>query len=526
MTLSSPNLEIRALPKVTPAGVEYTGVAPDTDLRYRVMPAGIKEEVLLQSEHAPKEFRFHLADPKGVLGAARRQPDGSYRFDARIDSDVVIGLAAPFAYEERSSGSGDPAAHAPVSRDPKSAIMTVVPVKGGFDVRVGVDPNWLAGKRYPLVLDPTVEFSDANGAMFAGWNSYASQGCGGCHTLNRTSDLAAGTFTNPNYDHQPGRSFFRFDLSSIPQGSKVSGATLGLYTSACLGDDTDTTGTYYYCDDHDYWVALHQLDSYWNESNTFDQLAQITNPTAFTSYYQPRFNIYAPCTGCFWMYFNMTAQVQRWIDRSVPNNGFVAKLSPEPYNVGGPYWNYRGSMGWSYGNLPFLRVTYTSGPLPPVIKPDNRCQTTSPPFRRGIRDTGDQTVTVWNENFFYFRESTSFTWRRAAGYVDLCLYDMGWHLNYYGKNGGKPSQVTDWFDYVCDSFYGEPAGCFRLRPHHFISSSKTHYIENYDEIPRTETFYIPDQYLFKLRVTWSNDDAGVSYGHYPAGLGTYALLDF
>jgi YD repeat-containing protein len=59
------------------------------------------------------------------------------------------------------------------------------------------------------------------------------------------------------------------------------------------------------------------------------------------------------------MRFGMTSQVQKWVNRTVANNGFVARLSSELYNIGGPYWSYLGDRGTAVGNLPYLQVTYT-----------------------------------------------------------------------------------------------------------------------------------------------------------------------
>jgi hypothetical protein len=303
------------------------------------------------------------------LGAVHAQPDGSYRFDAEVGEGVVMGLAAPYAYEEATpeeNRPGGPAVAAPTLPGPASAHMSVVSAGDGFDVITSVDADWLEGKSFPIVLDPTVTFSHAAGTMLAGFGAYKAKSgsCGGTCPINTTSaDLAAGTFTNENKDWQPGRSFMRFDLSAIPPGSKVSSAELGLYTNACLGDDTnDPTIDDYYCDQNSYTVNLQQLNGAWGSSSTYNDLSAITSSSAFASYSTPPFTVSGQCSaGCFWMKFAMADQVQRWVNRSVVNHGFAVKLLDESLpNLGGPYWSHLGQRGTAIGNPPYLKVTHTA----------------------------------------------------------------------------------------------------------------------------------------------------------------------
>lgn len=115
----------------------------------------------------------------------------------------------------------------------------------------------------------------------------------------------------------------------------------------------------YYCDQHDYTVELHQLDGPWTTSSTYDQIAAVTDAQAFSSLYQPRFTIVAPCSGCFWENFDVTSKAQNWVNSPSTNYGFIAKLQTEPYSIGGPFWSYLGSQGLGGGYPPpYLSVTY------------------------------------------------------------------------------------------------------------------------------------------------------------------------
>jgi RHS repeat-associated protein len=358
VTMSAPGLVLPTPPLVAAGSVLYHAVAPSTELRYRVSPGALVEELVLTSAVAPTSFTFHIGDPSHALGTLG--PDGAgKRFSALIDGDVQVGLAAPFAYEEKDGST--PAKGVVPGIDLSSAHMTVTSSGDGWDVTESIDPEWLKGKSYPIVLDPTMTFTHAAGTMVAGSLLYIPSGCGGgCSPNTVTSDLSAGTYTDSTYDYEPARSIFRFDLSSIPQGSQIARADLGLYTIACIGNPN---GGIYYCSQHDYTVELHKLNGPWTTSSTYDQIAPLTDSSAFSSLYQPAFssNYNPPCTGCFWETYDLTSQTQAWVNAPASNYGFVAKLQTEPYSIGGPYWSYLGSYGGGNGYpAPYLTVTYTA----------------------------------------------------------------------------------------------------------------------------------------------------------------------
>src|SRR5712692_5829661 len=149
ITLSALALTVSA-PQLSSNQILYANVTTDTDLQYRTLPAGIKEELILKSALSPTTYLFHLADPAGQLGTVQQQPDGSWRFSVKIDG-LWLELAPAIAYQLPASGL--PAI------DPTSAHLSVVKAGNGFDIRISVDPVWLTGKSFPIVLDPTLNFS-------------------------------------------------------------------------------------------------------------------------------------------------------------------------------------------------------------------------------------------------------------------------------------------------------------------------------------------------------------------------------
>lgn len=149
-------------PKLVDGLVEYANVAKDTDLRYRVSAGSVKEEIVLGSAASPRSFRFHLSDPAGVLGDVARQPDGSWNFDGDVAPDLRLVLPPALAYEEKGPGE-------PVPVDPASASLDVRAVSGGYDLTISVDEQWLEGRSFPIILDPTLNLTGASGTAIDGY---------------------------------------------------------------------------------------------------------------------------------------------------------------------------------------------------------------------------------------------------------------------------------------------------------------------------------------------------------------------
>src|SRR5262249_4536747 len=157
---------------------------------------------------------------------------------------------------------------------------------------------------FPVLLDPTITVQpDTQDASFAmGCNCVASVG----------SWLAIGT--------DPGgawRAALQFDLSSIPAGTAVTSAQLGLYDdwtcpSVCGNNHT---------------IEAHRMTAPWSTSATSSQL-QFDSTVLST----------VPVTAgqvVGWLYWPITTTVQNWLSGAQPNYGLLMKRDTEPLGVGG-----------------------------------------------------------------------------------------------------------------------------------------------------------------------------------------------
>jgi RHS repeat-associated protein len=437
VTLSAPSLTISA-PSISGNQIVYAEVGNGVDLNYRVLPGGIKEQIVLHSATAPTTYTFHLADPAGQLGQVHQLPDGSWVFDVKVDG-LSLQLAPAFAYVEPRNG-------APPNIDPKSAHLVVAKLAGGFDLTISVDPTWLAGKTFPIVLDPSLNFSPL---AKTGVDFYTPNGCGGCNTVNTNGELYASTYTAGSYDLEPGRSFLQFDLSQIPAGSQVTSAQLVMEVGGCIGPTS-------MCSSHSqgYVIELHQLTGSWTTSSTWTQLSAITSSSVLVSYNQAAFS---------GTYFNetfastsLTNQVQSWVNASSSNYGFEAQLQNDTasgsYNIGGPFYCLHGTWwclnpGWS---APSLQVNYNTVPAaPPTVSAtagdQNAAVTWGVPNNGGSAITG-YTVLTQDANGNPFGSPVNACATCTSATVTGLSYGLNYRFGVYATNAVGNSPTT-WSSY-------------------------------------------------------------------------------
>lgn len=370
LTLSGPALTIAA-PTVMGRTVTYSSVAPSTDLSYTVAAASIKEELVLRSAGAPHSFSFHLADPASQLGSRRSLPSGAQLFEPGHQGEPSVQLAEPYAYQ--STGG-------PAKLDPGSAHLATVPAGDGYDLTISVDEAWLAGKAYPIVLDPTIVLQPPD-TLSAGWTYNSPSTCGGCTALTTSGPFGAGNWEGDGVDWQPIRSFFRADLSAIPPGSTINTARLTLSVAGCVS-------TVWVCSRGPYTLDIQALTGAWSGSSTYDDLLAITGTTPAATITQPPFAAGLP----FPEQWDLHDLVSHWYDGSVPNFGFVARVrgdeSPPGHNIGGPAW-CDGVIACDPQFAPALEINFT----PPRPQLQSSVLPSRPSYPRGLLVTYSTVVT-------------------------------------------------------------------------------------------------------------------------------------
>lgn len=295
-TFSLPGARI-VKPEVTQTkekhSLTYREVAADTDIVYDLNGAQVKEKLILKSAAAPTKFTFHLSDPKKLLGKPSRTALGGYRFSQEIADGIRLELASPQAWEQGHPVGLTGTAHQSLTR-----------TGDGYDIILSVDPRWLRGKTFPIVLDPTLNYIFADSTLRMASAPIGATACAGAPCpLTLSQD---GTYTVANDPTQgPTRALFRFSLFCCEATPIISAFfNQGLNNS-----------------NHAKW-DLHAVTRGLHDESTGADLAAKTDPQILGSI--PQNN-----NGSGWeASIDITAQVRAWMRREADGD-LTLKLADE-----------------------------------------------------------------------------------------------------------------------------------------------------------------------------------------------------
>ena len=339
--------------------VSFADAAADTDLQLVVTPAGVKTNLVLRSAAAPRSFRFHLSDPKGLVGAPEQQPDGSFRFDRDLGDGYRLSLAPATAYVPAEI---DPEIGPGVDRS--SATQTVTRAGDGWDIDLAVAAEWLAGKAFPVVLDPSPTFV-AGGPGTPGVD---------CHLVSGTSSgtsFCASDWREVGYNSGVSkviRTLAMFGTSSIPSNAVVSAADLDLYLYSTSGPTGPVA------------VRAHRMTASWGQGATWNSNASTydSGVTLATT------NVGLAAGHYHWAL--TPGAVQNWVSGAVANYGLMLKVVSE----GTPgVLRFNSAFHADTSRRPRLTVTYNTPPSRPMDRGVQPCaaQCASPVLTSSLTPT-------------------------------------------------------------------------------------------------------------------------------------------
>ena len=271
-----------ALPTVEGGTATYSGVLPSTDLSYVSQSSGVEEVATLKDTQAPSELTYQLSGSTGLT--PRQQPDGSV---AMVDQQGAtwFTIPVPVAFPRAAGASTG-----------RALPMSVSASGSGWLLSVDTGEAWVreALASGSVVVDPTV-------------NLETYEKC----TLNAeapTTSQCSGNFLE-GYDatHQEHHALAYYPTSSIPVGSIVVHAKLGLYLES---HSTSTAKA----------VGVYRVTRGWSTTatwNTYDGTHNWT--TAGGDYANPSENsdaVVNPSVGTAngWVYWYPTKMVQEWVN--------------------------------------------------------------------------------------------------------------------------------------------------------------------------------------------------------------------
>lgn len=312
----------------------YGDVLPDVDAIYESTGAAIKETLMLNSSSVPSRYTYRLTPETGLT--VRKTAANAVEFVDRQGS-VAFAFTPPFL-QDASGTSGGFSADA-VSTDLRAD-------RGGtYLLTVSIDRDWLnePGRKFPVALDPTLEFGGADRDCYLVDATSANTNFCSYSTLNAGFDGA-----------KRSRSLLYFNIAAyLPPQAQVLDAELGLY----LGAKTSSAPTS---------IGVHGLTRTWVGGVTG---ATWNKSSAGSVWSTPGGDfLAAPSatantgTSLGWVTWNPTELVRQWVASSTTNHGMLLKATNEA-TVNRLAFD---STYTKYKTPPYLAVTYEpgSGQLP------------------------------------------------------------------------------------------------------------------------------------------------------------------
>lgn len=280
----------------------YENALPGVDVLYAAESDGVKESLVLDGPDATSSFRFRLEVTGGLT--PRAAAAGAIDFVTATGS-VAFSFAPPFLQDASATERG-------FSR----AVKTTLERSGeDYVLTLSADRAWLnePARRFPVVLDPTLEFGGADKDCYIVDGTRANTNYCGYQTLNAGFDG-----TNRN------RSLLQFDIAAyIPAQVEVLDAELGLY----LGSKSTANAT---------TLSAHRLTRPWTYSFTGVTWNRHDGTNAWTAPggdFEAATAATTTAGGALgWVRLHPTDLVQSWTDGSMPNHGFLLKTTENVNN--------------------------------------------------------------------------------------------------------------------------------------------------------------------------------------------------
>ncbi|MED3662990.1 DNRLRE domain-containing protein [Ureibacillus terrenus] len=308
---------------VTENKIIYTNLYPKVDLRYIVGSNRVKEDIVIKekpTKDTPVVFTYTV-NLKGLDYEIK--PDGRVFFIHPKTKEPLFYLEKPFMYDsyqpegyQKNEGVID------VPEQSLSYDVDMKLEKRGQQLYINIIPerSWLEDNKrvYPVVIDPTiVKYQPGASLEDTNIRSYYPNTTGGADTALGVGLYQSSTETNKI------RTLLKFDVSSIPVGSKVLDAQLNLWMSS-VWNDTPIR------------VDLHEVTNTWTENGaTWLKRDGVNAWTTSGGDYQSTPLSYLEDIGeLLDLSFNLKWQVptnvvEKWISNPQQNKGLLLKSHDE-----------------------------------------------------------------------------------------------------------------------------------------------------------------------------------------------------
>ncbi|MDN7226744.1 DNRLRE domain-containing protein [Planococcus sp. N064] len=330
----------------------YTDVYPNTDIKYTVGTDSVKEDIILKQkpeENTPTSFSFKL-DLKGLSYEVLE--NNQIILSDKASKEPVFYLEAPFMYDSFKPEGYQ--ANADVTSFSEEALsydleMTIEQRDEQLFIELVPNKDWLESEErvYPVVIDPTIaKFQPQAKLEDTNIRSHFPNNTGGSETT-----LGVGLYQDASQTNKI-RSLLKFDLSSIPSGTRVIDANLNMWLSSVWNDTGLDIGlheaTNNWTEGGATWTKRDGVNSWIKGGGDYSStlLSSVGVDTLTDQSVNYKWNV-------------PTLTVHRWIHDAQTNKGLVLKANNETVKS----WKKFISSDEAAlpGLTPLLSVTYTSG---------------------------------------------------------------------------------------------------------------------------------------------------------------------
>lgn len=255
--------------------ITYFDVYDATDIRYAVGATQLEQKIILKNKAAPSSFSIKITSNTEIPPLENDE----LRFP---DCNTV----RPFARD--ASGRSYP------------VPVELARLKDGSYLIINADNSWLAEAKYPVIINANIAHqSDSD----LGQDAYIDQNN---DNGNFGEQVDLGVYDNVATKT---RGYFQFDLSSIPDGSIISSASIQLYAQDALGGA----------------IHLRKVTSPWDEKRI-----NWNNQPLFEEVVDSKL----VDTKSTWFAWNISQLAKDWCGGKIPNYGVALMTGETGMNSG------------------------------------------------------------------------------------------------------------------------------------------------------------------------------------------------
>ncbi len=280
----------------------YPNILNNIDLEYNIMPAKVKEAIILKNKYIDLEKLVFSIETNMQLELLDK------KIVAKSDDKVCFEFDAPYMID----------ANFKTNNNINYELSRIE--DGQYILKLNIDKEWLSSEetKFPVMIDPTITNSGQDNSVYDTQISPGDEN-EDCHG---TSERLRVGMISTNDGYIPIRALFKFSLPTIGTGSQIINATMSLVGYPANGFPVD----------YDI-LTVHQITSDWTESkarwnNMHDKYnSKVEGIMEARCSYLESDDVISPVIN----ETDITRLVRKWYT-GTPNFGVMLKQNEEKYN--------------------------------------------------------------------------------------------------------------------------------------------------------------------------------------------------